>query len=247
MYTALWLEDNCFDIPPFAKSVCDVLNVTVIFAKTFSEANAIMRKQPIDVILLDIEIAGEHLTGVEYAHQLRASRQYYQTPIVFVSYYSHLSRHLFATVQHCQMLSKPYTQDELLLKLGGALGIYEYSFDRYTDTMLLIPIKRERTVEVNARTICYMEFLKNNIVYIQFNHGGSMTLECQRNVRKSILEQIEQNGVTHLVQIYRSIIVNVHAIKIVKQNGHEGNVYLFGEKVPKPLGAKYLDNVKNFL
>ncbi len=247
MYTALWLEDDCSDIPPFVERICNALNLTILFVKTFSEANEILQKQQVDVFLLDIEIAGEHLTGIEYAHQLRSSQRYYKTPIIFVSNYSHLSRHLFATVRHCQLLSKPYDEEGLERNIGSALGIYQYSLEQHTDTSLMIPVKRERTIEVDARTICYIEFLKNNVVHIQFNYGECITLNCQRSVRKYILDQIDRNNISHLVQIYRSIVVNIHEIKFVKQDGHEGNVYLFGEDTPKPLGSKYRDNLKNFL
>ncbi len=246
-YTALWLEDDCSDIPPFVENVCNALNLTILFVKTFSAANDMIKKQQIDVFLLDIEIAGEHRTGIEYAHQLRSSQKYYKTPIIFVSNYSHLSRHLFATVRHCQLLSKPYDEKTFERSIGSALGIYQYSFEQCTDKSLIIPVKRERTIEVDARTICYIEFLKDNVVHIQFNYGECIILNCQRSVRKYILDQIDRNGIAHLVQIYRSIVVNIHEVKFIRQKGREGNVYLFGEDIPKPLGSKYRHNVKNFL
>ena len=247
MYTALWLEDDCAEIPPFVERVCNMLNATILFVKTFSAANDIMQKQQIDVFLLDIEIAGERLTGIEFARQIRSSQRYYKTPIIFVSNYSHLSRHLFATVRYCQLLSKPYNEEGLERSIGSALGIYRYSLEQCADTSLMIPVKRERIIEVDARTVCYIEFLKENAVRIQYNYGECITLNCQRSARKFILDQIHQNKISHLVQIYRSIVVNIHEIKSVKQEGREGSVYLFGEDIPKPLGSKYRDNLKNFL
>lgn len=247
MYTALWLEDDFSDIPCFIQNVCDALNVNILFASSIFTARDIVREQHIDLFLLDIEIADERMTGIEYALQLRSSQEHYQTPIVFVSNYSHLARHLFTTIQNCQLLTKPYTQLDFKNAIGFALGIYDFTNKSNASALLLIPIKRERTIEIDARTVCYIEFLKENVVRIQFNDSDCITLNCQRSVRKYILEQIEQNDVSHLVQIYRSIIVNVNEIKSVKIDGREGDVYLFGDEVPKPLGGRYRDNLKNFL
>jgi len=247
MYTALWLEDDPSDIAPFVREIGDTLQMDMVFAKTTSEAQDIVSKQHIDLFLLDIEITGERMTGIEYARMLRASQEHFQTPIVFVSSYSHLARHLFSTVRNCQLLTKPYTEREFENAVGSALGLYDYVHKNSSMIPLLIPVKRERTVEIDTRTICYIEFLKDHAVCIQSHDHERITLHCQRNVRKLVLDQIEQHNLSHLVQIYRSVVVNINEIKSVKLDGREGYVYLFGDDVPKPLGARYRDNIRDFL
>ncbi len=246
-YTALWLEDDSRDIPSFVRRVCDSLNVTLLFADTISTAVEIAQNHAIDLFLLDIEIADERTTGIDFACQLRFMQQYYRTPIVFVSSYAHLARHLFETIQYCRLLTKPYNEQALETMVGSALGFFDIIKKATNDVSLLIPVKRERTVEVDGKNICYIEFLKDNTVRIQFNHGECLTFHCQRSTRKYILDQIAQNNMSHLAQIYRSMVVNINEIKSVELNGHGGTVYLFGDTMGKPLGIRYRDNVKNFL
>ena len=243
-YTALWLEDDASDIPAYLPELSRHLNISFLYARDAEEALVLAGGHAIDVFLLDIEIVGEHKTGIFLADRLREIPAYRATPILFISQYTYHSRRLTDAIRNCRFLEKPYTVADLERSLCFLLGIYQPEATPEEKPMLIIPVKRDCAVEVDPDTICCMEFQKGETLHIQFYQGHHETLHIKRGALTFLLQQIEDKRMTALVQIHRSVIVNVNQIKKLELNGHQGDVYLFNDPVPKPLGPQYRKNLE---
>ncbi len=126
------------------------------------------------------------------------------------------------------------------------LGIEPYVKAHYTYENLIILTQSDITLKLAPNKISFIELIDKDIL-ISYTDGKCVKIPCKYGVFKNILSQISMRNISCLRQIYRSIIINVNQIANIQINRNIGNVYLFGEDKPKPLGIKYRCNLQEFI
>lgn len=246
MYTVLCVDDHIEDLSSVFATIRKELCVDMITATSYEAAKQLLGMSKIDAFVLDIELSDERSTGIQLANLIRSLPQYATTPIVFVSMYSHYSRRLLSTIQNSAFLTKPLRPQELLLTLGAFFGIAAYMHQAHTYEPFRIPIHKSGYMEIDPRDISFIEVNRNELT-VQYIHGERVTVKCVHGCFKSILDQIEAGSVTHLRQVYRSIIINIDQVKEIEFKGNIGSVTLFGDREPKPVGSMYKHQLSELL
>ncbi len=247
MYTVLCVDDHIEDLSSVFVMIRKALNVDMITATSYEAAKQLLSAIPkIDAFVLDIELSDERSTGIQLANHIRSLSEHTNTPIIFVSMYSHYSRRLLSTIQNSAFLTKPLRSNELLTTLGSFFGIADYMHQHQEYEPFRIPIHKSGYVEISPRDISYIEVNRNELT-VQYIHGEAIMTKCVHGCFKTILDQIEAQSITHLRQIYRSIIINIDQVKEIEFKGNIGTVILFGDPMPKPVGSMYKHQLSDLL
>ncbi len=244
MYTVLCVDDHIEDLSTAFAAMRKELDIDLITATSYEAAKQLLSTSAIDAFLLDIELSDDRSTGIQLANDIRRLPQYATTPIVFVSMYSHYSHRLLSTVQNSAFLTKPIRSQELLSTLGAFFGIAAYMHPNYEP--FRIPIHKSGYIEINPRDISYIDVNRNELT-VQYISGETVTAKCVHGCFKSILDQMEAQSISHLRQIYRSIIINIDQVKEIDLKGNIGTVTLFGDPTPKPVGSMYKHHLSDLL
>ncbi len=242
----LCLDDHAADLAAHLAALQERLAVTVHTAHSCEDANAKAKEHPIDLFILDIELGRSEQSGIQLARQWRLCDRYRQTPIVFISMYSHYSRYVLSAVEHSTFLSKPFSTDTLVAKVGMLLGMPQYLEQAYTDAKLAVPTTQGSFIEIDAHRILYMELIRSQL-HIQCIDGTAMTVKSGHGQFKALLEEIHAARASHLRQVYRSVIINIHQIRQLTMEKNRGEVLLFHDDIPKPVGNRYRDQLAEFL
>ncbi len=242
----LCLEDNPKEMAQHLISICKKFQATVSLASSYLEAENLLEKEEFHLFILDIEIENERGGGIQLAQQLRQNPKYSNTPIIFISVHAHLSHRLLTSVSHCIFLSKPFSINTLLQQVGIALNVHQYINNWHSPHNLFLEIGKSAYIEIDPHTISYIE-TRRNIIYVQYINGERININNEPGGFKKLLMQIKEYRIDCLRQIYRSIIVNIDQIRQIELHGNAGDVWLFGDKDPKPVGIQYRKEVKEFL
>lgn len=244
-YTVLCLDDHITELESHLLALKQSLDVEVIPTQTAEDAAEQATLHNIDLFILDIELRRQDGSGIRFAQQLRLEDRYRQTPILFISMYSHYSRYVLSSVPHSTFLPKPFSAEALTAKAGILLGITGYAEQAYAQARLTVPT-RDGFIEVDAYRVSCIELIRSELV-IHYTDGQTMTLKSNHGCFKALLAEIDAAGITHLRQIYRSVIINVHQIKKLNIAKNSGDVLLFHDDIPKPVGNRYRDRLAEFL
>lgn len=243
----LWLEDCPDEIAHLQSAVCEEFHAVIDVAKTPLEAAQYLTENNYHLFLLDIEMTGKRITGIQFAEQIRRMPQYATTPILFLSVYTHCSRRVLNAILHAHFLSKPISEKDLILQIGAVLGFSDYLNEYYRLPALILPTSSKASIEINPIEISYIHFINHQIM-VQMTDSRQITINRKVCPFQSIVEQIKQRNLDSLLrQIYRSIIVNVDQIQTVTVCGNAASVYLFQDSEAKPLGIRYRKNLSEYL
>ncbi|MBQ9414969.1 MAG: response regulator [Clostridia bacterium] len=246
-YNVLWVEDVAADVPPFAKAVCEEVGADCYVAPDYEKALAVAKETRYDLFLLDIEITDGGMTGIEFAKALRENEKTRQTPILFISEYRHHSQRLLRTVFNCRFLAKPYTADDLKRELRFSLGILPKEENGREQPTLVIPLKRNESIAIHPESISSIEFKKGGVLLIRRIEGEALRLPPLVGRQTALFSQIKDKRITCLRQIYRTIVVNRDRVKKIRLQDKTGQVWLFNEQNPKPLGFRYRKNLADLM
>ena len=242
----LYFEDHLDEIAQFLPKICDQFHASVDLAKNFQQANEFLQTNRYDLFLLDIEIDGTRATGIQFAEQLRKDPRYIATPIIFTSMHTHHSHRSLSNLRHIAFLSKPFTQDQLLMQIGVALESPEYLKYYYQPPYLQLPVSNRAIVEIDPTEISFIQFADNQLTF-QYINGEQLFISRRIYSFQEILQQIEELHIDFLRQIYRSIIVNIKQIQNVQLGKNIASVFLFHDETPKPLAYRYRHNLAEYL
>ena len=242
----LCFDDSIVQLSAHLAYLKQELDARIYPADTLQSAQALLMEHTIDLFILDIEITGERTTGIQLAQEIRCMPQYACTPILFISMYSHYSRHLLSAISHCAFVSKPFSPTTLTETAGSLLGIARYIDRSYKKAILTVPTKQGSVVEIDARRVSYLELMRSELI-VQYIDGERLCFHVAHGCLKALLSQLESNGMTHLRQVYRSIIINVEQIKQIELDKNVGTVWLFGDDEPKPIGIRFRETLAEFL
>ena len=87
------------------------------------EALTILKKNKVDIILMDISIGGSK-DGLELTKELKASKEYQQIPVIAVTAHAYDKDRQNALAAGCDgYLSKPFSKDQLFDKIEKFLNV----------------------------------------------------------------------------------------------------------------------------
>ncbi len=242
----LCLDDHITELMPHLEALATAISAEVLTTQTAAQAIALADSCTVDLFILDIELGRQESSGLRLAQQWRLDERYRRTPILFISMYSHYSQYVLSTVEHGGFLSKPFSTEALTNKVGRLLGIERFLAQAYADVKLTVPTASGGFVEVDPYRVRCIELIRSEL-NVQYTDGQTMTFKSSHGCFKTLLADVERLGITHLRQIYRSVIINVHQIRQLTLEKNRGEVLLFHDDIPKPVGNRYRDRLKEFL
>ena len=214
--------------------------------RTPQEAIECIRANRYSLFLLDIEIEGTGITGIHLAEQIRQTRIYLNTPIIFISNHRHLRGRVLQRICSYDFLVKPYSEAELVSSVGEALGIPEYLKRKY-DQAQSIQFKIGNVVcRYNVNEIACIQLLKGVLTIMRIS-GKVEEVRAERGIFDEILQQLEVYGIDRLRRIHRTILVNIDQIQRVENEGREATIWLFNCSQPLPVSRGFRDNIKEVL
>ena len=246
MYTVMCIDDVLEDLFEALPVLQQKLSANIITARSYTTALSMLSNQKVDIFIIDIELSDGRNTGIQLAEHIRQNSAYTTTPIIFVSMYSHYSKRLMTNFQSSAFLTKPVQSSVLLNTVGAFLGIPEFIRQNVRYEPFIIPLYQNSFIEVNPNSISYIELNRNELT-IQYINGQVISAKCPHGCFKTILQQIKAHSISHLRQIYRSIIINVDQVKKIELNGNVGSLWLFGDPIPKPIGSIYKNELSDIL
>lgn len=93
-------------------------NYTTHIAESADEAYGVLEKNKIDLILMDISIQGEK-DGLELTKELKGTKKYSKIPVIAVTAHAGNDDQRNAAAAGCDdYLAKPYSMDQLFIKIG---------------------------------------------------------------------------------------------------------------------------------
>lgn len=245
IFNVLYLDDDIsISLPDIY--LAEKYRIHFVIAHDCEKARKLLLKAKFDAFILDIEIKDSRETGIEFAEELRTSSTYYATPIIFISMHTHYSSRLLSHIKNSSFLSKPTSEEKLIEQFSLMLNIPEYITKFYSFQPLIITIANETKLEISPNKLSFIEAYGKEITF-QYIDGKTIHLLCKYGTFKNILNQIKEKDINCLRQIHRSVIINIKQIRKLHLENHIGDVYLFADDIPKPLGIKYRCNVAEFI
>ncbi|MBS1604524.1 MAG: LytTR family transcriptional regulator DNA-binding domain-containing protein [Bacteroidetes bacterium] len=219
------------------------------------EALQIFGQQPIDIVLMDIHIAGKK-DGIETAAELMRVRR---VPLIYLTAFTDAgtiekAKHTYPSAY----LAKPYHLTNV--RIAIELAISNFAVARQPGGGKVVPLESHGTqgaVEpADKEAILQMNdciFVKSNYAFVKIrlpdilylaaenNHVRLATADRQLLLRMSLGLLLEKIDFKPLVRIHRSFAVNMNAI----QSFTDQEVTI--NKTPLPIGRSYKEEfLKNF-
>lgn len=228
MIQAIALDDE----PPALKVLENFCNQieSVQLQRTFtrpSEAMKYIRKFPVDLIFLDIQMPS--LSGIDFCKELPPS-----TMVVFVTAHSEFAVEGF-NLSALDYLLKPYTFDRFKQAMEKASEYYNFITERNSADVTYIFIRADyQLIKVNTSDILFVEGYDD---YVKIVLKGDKTVVA-RMTMKAIQERLPSR---EFVRVHRSYIIPVNKIESIK------NKVILIENKEIPIGNSYEANLQHLL
>lgn len=190
--------------------------------KTFtqtSEAHKYLRKQPIDLIFLDIQMPTQN--GMAFYKEIKQD-----TMVIFTTAYSEYAIEGF-NVNATDYLLKPFSFDRFLLAVEKAKSQYEMKNQIQTAEQNYLFIRADYSL--NKILISDILFIEGLDDYLKIYIENQKTLVA-RMTMKSILEKLPA---TEFARVHRSFIVSIGKISKIR------NKVIFIKEDEIPLSSTY--------
>lgn len=204
MFDVLILEDEEYTREFFKKMIVGIPQVAkVIDTGNGISAVQLVKKYHPDLILLDIELCGQDLNGLEVAKQIYAFDQ--EAYMVFVTGYSQYAVDSFSVHPYSYVLKPIIVNDfiELIKEIAEKIECRQ----QQSEDILVIKFGHDIT-----------HIIKNQILFIEKLNGHSLihTYDGQFKTLKT-LDELAQQLDSQFVRVHRSFIVNLQHIKRVTE------------------------------
>ena len=220
MIRAIALDDEplaLLVIESFCKRV-GFINLEKTFTKT-AEAHKYLRKQPVDLIFLDIQMPTQN--GLEFYAQIEQN-----VMVIFTTAFSEYAVEGF-NVNASDYLLKPFSYDRFLQAADKVKSIYENKGQVPNTESQYLFIRADYSL--NKILIADILFIEGLDDYLKIHIDKQKTIVA-RMTMKSILEKLPS---TEFVRVHRSFIVPVSRIDKVRNK----TIYINSEEIP--LSASY--------
>ncbi len=211
------------DEPPALKVIenfCAKVD-SIELVKTFNkptEALAHLKKFPVDLIFLDIQMPS--MTGLEFHKAIEQN-----TMVIFTTAYSEYAVEGF-NLQAIDYLLKPYTLERFQQAVDKAKEFYNYQHQKENTQNYLFIRADYSLVKVNIADILYIEGLDD---YLKIHLPGKKRVVA-RMTMKAIIEKLPGN---EFIRVHRSFIVPLSKIESIRNK----TIQLSGQEIP--IGTSY--------
>lgn len=211
------------DEPPALKVIenfCAKVD-SIELVKTFNkptEALAHLKKFPVDLIFLDIQMPS--MTGLEFHKAIEQN-----TMVIFTTAYSEYAVEGF-NLQAIDYLLKPYTLERFQQAVDKAKEFYNYQHQKENTQNYLFIRADYSLVKVNIADILYIEGLDD---YLKIHLPGKKPVVA-RMTMKAIIEKLPGN---EFIRVHRSFIVPLSKIESIRNK----TIQLSGQEIP--IGTSY--------
>jgi DNA-binding LytR/AlgR family response regulator len=216
------------DEPPalnVIESFCSRIDF-ITLEKTFtrpSEALKHLRKFPVDLIFLDIQMPS--LSGIEFYKEVQQ-----ETQVIFTTAHSQYAVEGF-NLNATDFLLKPYSFERFTQAANKALDYYNYQQRKENTGQNHIYLRADYSLlKINIADIIFIEGLDD---YLKV-HVKDQKMIVTRMTMKSILEKLPAN---EFIRVHRSFIVPFSRIS------HVRNKTIFIEANEIPIGGSYEETV----
>lgn len=190
-------------------------NWCILSTNTYEEAcqillTSIEQQDYFSMFLLDIQLEQKSgdMSGFVLAEQIRSYKEYFKTPIMFLTSISEKTQFALATYHCYNYITKPYEIDDILYQIEQMIftGYLEENTITITDTNRI-------THRIMQDDIIYMEF-KSHQVIIRTTSGDFVTRE---HTTPKVLRHLSSN----FAQCHKKYIINLNFVQsYAKANGY---------------------------
>jgi DNA-binding LytR/AlgR family response regulator len=198
------------------------------------EANEILRKQPVDLIFLDIQMP--QVSGVEFIKSLPHPPMF-----IFTTAYSNYALEGYE-LNAIDYLLKPISIDRFMKAVNKAIEQYELrnKEDAHEAAMegaegddFFFVKADKKLVRVKYDDILYIEGLKDYVI-IRLEQGRVVTLQTMKSLEDKL-------PLSRFKRIHRSYIISIDKIQAI--DGTSVDVYEKGQLKQLPIGKNYRDEI----
>lgn len=218
---AILLVEDDFLNRRLSKKVLSENGYTVYEAKNTREALEILKKEPIALAILDINLGENEQDGITFSQQIQ---ERFAIPFIYLTTYDNTEfiNRAIATAPF-SYLTKPFKNVDLITSV-------EITFRQSAEKYKEVTVKDgEYQVELPINEINYIESEGNYLLF----HTTGKTYKSRSTI-KHILEELSES---HFIQVHRAYIVN--KTKIEKFNLK--NLVINNREIP--VSKNYADNL----
>lgn len=199
-------------------------NYEVLEAKNANEALHLIKKEIIDLVILDINLGENEKDGIELGEQIKEK---FHLPFIYLTAYENSEIITRAVkTKPLSYLTKPYKNIDLIASVELALNQSEME----TKFKPFIVVKDDNySVELALEEINYIESEGNYLIFF--------TAKKTYKLRSTIKQMIEDLPQSIFIQVHRAYIVN--KFKIEKYNSKS----LIVNQTEIPVSKNYTDQV----
>ena len=212
-------------------------NWCILSVITYKEAlqtllDSIKQQDYFSMFLLDIQLEQKSgdMSGFVLAEQIRSYKEYFKTPIMFLTSLYEKTQFALATYHCYNYITKPYKIDDIIYQIEQMIftGYLEENAITVTDTNRI-------THRIVQNDIIYIEFKSHQVVI----HTTSGTFTTREQSSAEILKQLDRN----FAQCHRKYIVNLSFVQsYAKTNG-----YITVNTFILPVSRTYKPNIELLL
>lgn len=172
------------------------------------------KKRIPDMVIMDIELKGSELDGIEIAEQFN---KICRVPIVYLSsFYDSETRNKAKNTNPVNYLLKPWTPAQLEVAIDVAFANY---FDQLSSGNSNFKSKEYFFIKNGAR---YVRYDEADIMWVQGGgYGSSIEIytELERIIFSTSLHDFErQLSTNNLIRVHRSYLVNINHIQATERD-----------------------------
>ncbi len=185
-----------------SKKTLQANNYKVWEAKNSLEALAMLKKEKVDLVILDINLGANEMDGITLAKQIN---EMYQVPFIYLTAYdnSDIIRKAVSTTPS-SYLTKPYKNVDLITSVEIAVSQYDKN-----NIPKIIVKDQEYQVELPVNEINHIESEGNYLLI-----HTDKKLYKSRSTIKQILEVLSYGS---FIQVHRAFIINKRKIEKFNQ------------------------------
>jgi len=213
-------------------------SVHILIANSLDLALDLSKENNIDLFLIDIGLGIGQKTGIELAEELRSTKKYALTWMVFISGHSSQMLRAFKNVNCYDFITKPYTAFEIQKITTRLLG-YEESHLTNKPYYSFLTIDNTK-VKIKKTDIYFIESNNKKCII----HAKSAQFSTQR---KSLITLTDDINMKSLIQSHKSFFVNATMITRIVKNRPSSNIFFLDYDKTALLGRKFANiNKKHF-
>lgn len=191
-------------------------------ASNYSDAISFLIANPVDILFLDIQLAGDDgLSGIDIIKTLALP-----PAVIITSNFEQYAVDSYTLGKTSDYLLKPYDFDRFLIAVNRALA---------SDSQIIAPLKGKTAFFKMGRK--YQRFNLDEILYME-SYGIYLKVYTTLNKKPYVINESLIGALEHLdnnifMRVHKSYIINV-----LKIDSFDAN-YIFIEGFPVPLGVSY--------